>query len=71
MFASISALPTEKASHFIVGKWLCINATNVIIAGLFRVSLFIDLGFPQDLGKGSWGHLGPFMISRPINLVEI
>ena len=33
---------------------------------LFRVSLLIDLGFPWDLGKGWWGHLGTFMISRPI-----
>ena len=33
---------------------------------LIRVSLFIDLGFPYNLGKGWWGHLGPFVISRPI-----
>ena len=32
---------------------------------LVRVSLFIDLVFPWDLGKGWWGHLSTFMISRP------
>ena len=36
------------------------------IAGSFRVSLFIDLGCPRDLGKGWRGDLGTFMISRPI-----
>ena len=35
------------------------------IAGSFRVSLFIDLGCPRDLGKGWRGDLGTFMISRP------
>ena len=33
---------------------------------LVRVSLFIELGCPGDLGKGWRGHLGTFMISRPI-----
>ena len=37
-----------------------------IIAGSFRVSLFIDLGCPGDFGKGWRGDLGTFMISRPI-----
>ena len=37
-------------------------------AGSFRVSLFIDLGCPRDLGKGWRGDLGTFMISRPIKL---
>ena len=34
--------------------------------GSFRVSLFIDLGCPRDLGKEWRGDLGTFMISRPI-----
>ena len=38
----------------------------LLIAGLFRVSLFIDLGCPRDLEKGWMGDLGTFMISRPI-----
>ena len=37
-----------------------------IIAGSFRVSLFIDLGCPRDFGKGWRGDLGTFMIRRPI-----
>ena len=37
-----------------------------IFAGSFRVSLFIDLGCPRDLGKEWRGDLGTFMISRPI-----
>ena len=37
----------------------------LFIAGSFRVSLFIDLGCPRDLGKGWRGDLGTFMISRP------
>ena len=37
-----------------------------IIAGSFRVSLFIDLGCPGDFGKGWRGDLDTFMISRPI-----
>ena len=37
-----------------------------VFAGSFRVSLFIDLGCPRDLGKGWRGDLGTFMISRPI-----
>ena len=42
------------------------NTSVKIIAGSFRVSLFIDLGCPKDLGRGWWGDLGTFMISRPI-----
>ena len=38
---------------------------EAIFAGSFRVSLFIDLGCPRDLGKGWRGDLGTFMISRP------
>ena len=38
----------------------------ILVAGSFRVSLFIDLGCPRDLGKGWRGDLGTFMISRPI-----
>ena len=41
------------------------NIFTEIIADSFRVSLFIDLGFPQHLGIGWWGSLGTFMISRP------
>ena len=37
-----------------------------LIADSFRVSLFIDLGCPKDLGKGWMGDLGTLMISRPI-----
>ena len=33
---------------------------------LVRVSLFIELGCPRDLGKGWRGDLGTFKISRPI-----
>ena len=33
---------------------------------LVRGSLFIELGFSEDLGKGWRGDLGTFMISRPI-----
>ena len=33
---------------------------------LVRVSLFIELGGPHSFGKGWWGALGTFMISRPI-----
>ena len=32
---------------------------------LVRVSLFIELGCPRDLGKEWRGDLGTFMISRP------
>ena len=32
---------------------------------LIRGSLFIELGCPEDLGKGWRGDLGTFMISRP------
>ena len=32
---------------------------------LVRVSLFIELGGPRDLGKGWRGDLGTFIISRP------
>ena len=32
---------------------------------LVRGSLFIELGCPEDLGKGWRGDLGTFMISRP------
>ena len=44
----------------------CSNTGVSFIAGSFRVSLFIDLGCPRDLGKEWRGHLGTFMISRPI-----
>ena len=37
-----------------------------LVAGSFRVSLFIDLGCPRDLGTGWWGAFGTFKISRPI-----
>ena len=37
-----------------------------VFCWLIRVSLFIELGGPQDLGTGWWGALGTFMISRPI-----
>ena len=33
---------------------------------LVRFSLFIDLGFRWDLGRGLWGALGTFMKSRLI-----
>ena len=37
-----------------------------LIAGSFRVSLFIDLGCPWDLGTEWRGAFGTFMINRPI-----
>ena len=38
-----------------------------IIAGSFRVSLFIDLGVPMRFReRGGGDTLAPFMISRPI-----
>ena len=38
----------------------------LVFTGSFRVSLFIDLGCPRDLGKGWRGDLGTFMINRSI-----
>ena len=46
-------------------KYVSTNILNYLFAGSFRVSLFIDLGCPRDLGKGWRGDLGTFMISRP------
>ena len=42
------------------------NVFHQLVAGSFRVSLFIDLGCPWDLGTGWRGAFGTFMISRPI-----
>ena len=42
------------------------SSIGMLVAGSFRVSLFIDLGCPGDFGKGWRGDLGTFMISRPI-----
>ena len=59
-------------THF---EWLSLRKdvftdTKILILKLllaqFRVSLFIDLGCPRDLGKEWRGDLGTFMISRPI-----
>ena len=36
---------------------ICVNC-SFIIAGPFRVSLFVDLGCPQDLWTGWWGVVG-------------
>ena len=38
-----------------------------LIAGWFRVSLFIDLGCPSDLGTGWRGVFGTFMTNRLIS----
>ena len=45
---------------------LSLNIGQTIIAGLFRVSLFIDFGCLSDLGIGWRGAFGTFMVSRPI-----
>ena len=37
-----------------------------VIAGSFRVSLFLDLGCPIYLETGWRGAFGTFMISRPM-----
>ena len=42
------------------------TSLDQFISGLFRVSLFINLRSPQDLGTGWLGALGTFMISRHI-----
>ena len=64
--------PMGERSHdftqlnLVYSRWYWATKVYFLIAGSFRVSLFIDLGFPWDLGKGWWGHLGTFMISRHI-----
>ena len=46
---------------------MCTDSEKAMdICWLVRVSLFIELGCPSDLGKGWRGDLGTFMISRPI-----
>ena len=58
-------LKINKINMLVVPTVICIY-TGHVIAGSFRVSLFIDLGCPRDLGKGWGGDLGTFMIRRPI-----
>ena len=53
--------------HF-SGLTKCPDDYSSIYCWLVRGSLFIELGCPKDLGKGSRGDLGTFMISRPIKL---
>ena len=48
------------------GRSCIILITIWFFAGSFRVSLFIDLGCPWDLGTGWRGAFGTFMISRLI-----
>ena len=50
--------------HF---KFMNLNTDwNIINCWLIRGSLFIELGCQGDLRKGWRGHLGTFMISRPV-----
>ena len=59
----VDAVPQEakfgEISRPLTGK-------QVNYCWLVRGSLFIELGYPGDLGKGWRGNLGTFMISRPI-----
>ena len=63
-------LLVEQASqpiseHHISGGALPTDRRCAYYCWLVRVSLFIELGCPRDLGKGWRGDLGTFMISRP------
>ena len=48
--------------------WLCNlqKALKIHHCWLVRVSLFIELACPRDLGKGWRGDLGTLMISKSI-----
>ena len=59
-------LTYDKYGNKLYFKESKIDRNTEFFAGSFRVSLFIDLGCPRDLGKEWRGDLGTFMISRPI-----
>ena len=50
-----------------IANFVCFGKTLLgTFCWLVRGSLFIELGYLRDLGKGWRGDLGTFMISRPI-----
>ena len=53
---------TKKCNMFLLAKNIDDHLHH---CWLVRGSLFIELGCPEDLGKGWRGDLGTFMISRP------
>ena len=55
----------NNTTCFSIYKWLLFLLLFSSYCWLVRGSLFIELGCPEDLGKGWRGDLGTFMISRP------
>ena len=60
---SFKTFKGKNPNPFVYEQKRSISADN---CWLVRGSLFIELGCPEDLGKGWRGDLGTFMISRPI-----
>ena len=66
LISSLWNFGMENIKYMYIHKLNSITLLLILYCWLVRVSLFIELGGPKDLGTGWRGDLWTFMISRPI-----